>query len=188
MPALSPLAQTLAVVAGGQALAALVFVPLQTEKFYDLCGSLGFLSATAASLIATPSAAQAAVRLRGGAGTGAGVGGLVVSAAERIKAVFSGCGRGTLGTMGASAAATAGARRTELIFARHPRQLLASAFVVVWAARLGSFLFARIHKSGRDPRFDSIKQRPLAFLGAWFLQAMWVGITALPVYMVREHA
>lgn len=35
---------------GSQALFAAIFVPLQTEKYYDFCGSLGFLSALAASL------------------------------------------------------------------------------------------------------------------------------------------
>lgn len=33
-----------------QALGALIFVPQQQEKYYDLCGALGFLSSTFVSL------------------------------------------------------------------------------------------------------------------------------------------
>lgn len=35
----------------------------------------------------------------------------------------------------------------------HPRQLIASGFCVLWAARLGSFLAERVHRTG-DSRFD----------------------------------
>lgn len=50
MAIFSRLIPTLASAYGLQALCALVFVPQATEKYYDLCGALGFLSTTAVSL------------------------------------------------------------------------------------------------------------------------------------------
>jgi steroid 5-alpha reductase family enzyme len=46
--------------------------------------------------------------------------------------------------------------------------------VVVWAARLGTFLFRRIHDAGEDRRFREIKQSFPRFLLTWTLQGMWV--------------
>ena len=53
-----------------------------------------------------------------------------------------------------------------------------AAMVVVWAVRLGSFLFIRVRRDGSDGRFDKIKVHPLAFLATWTLQALWVSMTA----------
>ena len=53
-----------------------------------------------------------------------------------------------------------------------------AAMVVVWAVRLGSFLFVRVRRVGSDGRFDKIKVNPLAFLATWTLQALWVSMTA----------
>ena len=58
------------------------------------------------------------------------------------------------------------------------RSLLVMALVVVWAGRLGTFLFRRIKKSGKDERFDDIKPSFLRFLNAWTLQGLWVTFTA----------
>ena len=52
-----------------------------------------------------------------------------------------------------------------------------AAMVVVWAVRLGSFLFVRVRRDGSDGRFDKIKVHPLAFLATWTLQALWVSMT-----------
>ncbi len=60
------------------------------------------------------------------------------------------------------------------------RTLLLAALVVVWAGRLGSFLFARIRRDGRDGRFDEIKPSLPRFLLTWTLQAVWVLITLAP--------
>ncbi|MBO6555166.1 MAG: DUF1295 domain-containing protein [Pseudomonadales bacterium] len=57
------------------------------------------------------------------------------------------------------------------------RSLLIGALVVVWAIRLGSFLFARIRAAGEDRRFRSIKTDFLQFLMTWTLQGAWVSIT-----------
>jgi steroid 5-alpha reductase family enzyme len=58
------------------------------------------------------------------------------------------------------------------------RATLVAAMVLVWSIRLATFLFLRISKSGRDSRFDDIKNRPLRFLLAWTLQGLWVLLTA----------
>lgn len=50
--------------------------------------------------------------------------------------------------------------------------------VCIWAARLGTFLFARISRDGGDSRFDKIKTNPLRFLLTWTLQGLWVVLTA----------
>lgn len=58
------------------------------------------------------------------------------------------------------------------------RVMIAAAFVFIWAARLGFFLFMRIKKDGKDSRFDERKNDPLRFLITWTVQALWVVLTA----------
>ncbi len=97
----------------------LVFLPsnmAQTEKYYDLTGSLTYLSCVAAAVTLT----------------------------------------GELDV----------------------RSVLAAAMVVIWAVRLGSFLFIRINQDGHDDRFDEIKVKPLRFFTAWTIQGLWVLLTA----------
>ena len=98
----------------------LAFVPafiLRTEKFYDLTGSLTYISIFVYSLIVTDS--------------------------------FQDFKLGNL--------------------------IIATA-VLLWAVRLGSFLFMRIIKAGQDKRFDAIKVSCAQFLMTWTLQGMWVFI------------
>ena len=57
------------------------------------------------------------------------------------------------------------------------RSYVLLALVLVWAVRLGSYLFTRIRKVGKDDRFDAIKPSFIRFLNAWTLQALWVSIT-----------
>jgi len=100
----------------------LAFIPaylMQTEKFYDLMGSVSFLSVSALTLYLTG--------------------------------------------------------KTDF------RSMLLASLVAVWTVRLGSFLFRRIQKDGKDGRFDTIKPVFVRFLNAWSLQALWVVITAAPV-------
>lgn len=95
------------------------FVPAylgQTEKFYDLTGSLTYVMVTALAVLFSP-----------------GVDG---------------------------------------------RSLLLLGLIVVWAARLGTFLVRRIHAAGKDGRFDEIKPSFPRFLLAWTLQGLWVAFTA----------
>ena len=96
----------------------LVFIPAylrQTEKFFDLTGSLTYITVTS------------------------------------IAALLSG---------GLDA-------RTVLLW----------VLVLVWAIRLGTFLFTRIRKAGKDDRFDEIKPSFIRFLNVWNIQGLWVTLT-----------
>ena len=57
------------------------------------------------------------------------------------------------------------------------RAILLWALVVIWAVRLGTFLFRRIRRAGKDNRFDDIKPSFIRFLNAWTIQALWVTLT-----------
>lgn len=57
------------------------------------------------------------------------------------------------------------------------RALLLAAMIAIWAARLGSFLFARIRRDGSDGRFDELKPSFLRFAMTWTLQGLWVLLT-----------
>ena len=57
------------------------------------------------------------------------------------------------------------------------RALIVGGMVVVWALRLGSFLFRRVRRVGQDARFDGIKADPVRFFMAWTLQGLWVLLT-----------
>jgi steroid 5-alpha reductase family enzyme len=88
---------------------------LQTEKFYDLTGSITYISVTIMAVLLSP--------------------------------VVDG------------------------------RTILLLVLVVIWAGRLGTFLFRRILKAGKDARFDDIKVSFIRFLNAWTLQGLWVTFT-----------
>lgn len=97
----------------------LAFIPaylLQTEKFYDLTGSLTYISVTLIAVLLSP-------KVDG-------------------------------------------------------RSILLLAVVLIWAVRLGTFLFLRILRAGKDDRFDEIKPSFFRFLIAWTLQGLWVTLTA----------
>jgi steroid 5-alpha reductase family enzyme len=57
------------------------------------------------------------------------------------------------------------------------RSVLLLVLVVVWAARLGTYLYRRIKKAGKDARFDEIKVSFPRFLLIWTLQGLWVTFT-----------
>lgn len=96
----------------------LAFIPaylLQTERFYDLTGSVTYISVTVVAVALGPAA--------------------------------------------------------------DARSYLLLALVVIWAVRLGGYLFRRIRKVGKDTRFDAIKPSFIRFLNAWTLQGLWVSLT-----------
>ncbi len=64
------------------------------------------------------------------------------------------------------------------------RALIVAAMVIVWAARLGTFLFRRISKDGRDARFDEIKVDPPRFFMTWTIQGLWVLFTAAAAWAI----
>ena len=91
----------------------LVFIPaylLQSEKFFDLTGSITYISVTLIAVLLSP--------------------------------VVDG------------------------------RSLLLLGLVVIWAVRLGTFLFRRIRKAGKDARFDELKTSFPRFLMAWTIQGL----------------
>ena len=66
-----------------------------------------------------------------------------------------------------------------LIFSKavDARSILLLSLVVIWAIRLGTFLFGRIKKAGKDDRFDEIKPSLIRFLNVWTIQGLWVTFT-----------
>jgi steroid 5-alpha reductase family enzyme len=71
--------------------------------------------------------------------------------------------------------------------AREPVQLLASLLVVIWAVRLGTYLFRRILRMKVDHRFDGIREEPLRFARFWLLQAITVAVVMLPVSYLLDR-
>jgi len=67
-----------------------------------------------------------------------------------------------------------------------PRQLLLTAALGIWSARLGSFLVERALKAGGDSRFDEVKKQPSKFAIFWVAQATWIMVVGLPVYLVNN--
>ena len=63
------------------------------------------------------------------------------------------------------------------------RSWILAGMVMLWAARLGSFLAMRVHKAGSDGRFDEIKGSPLRFLQVWVIQGAWVSLTAAAAWI-----
>lgn len=66
--------------------------------------------------------------------------------------------------------------------------LILSGMVILWAVRLGAFLFSRIHKMKTDKRFDSMRNSFLKFGGFWLLQAISISILILPVLFIIEKS
>ena len=71
--------------------------------------------------------------------------------------------------------------------AAEPVQLVASLLVVVWAVRLGTYLFRRILLIKVDHRFDGMRERPLRFARFWLLQAVTVAVVMLPVSYLLDR-
>jgi len=61
------------------------------------------------------------------------------------------------------------------------RHTVTSFLVFTWACRLGTYLFLRVIKQGRDNRFDEAKNDPAMFFKFWTVQGLWVFITLIPV-------
>lgn len=82
---------------------------------------------------------------------------------------------------------------TALILALTPerdaRTWLVAVLVTVWAVRLGSFLFARVSRSGGDSRFTEILAAPPRLFTVWSIQGLWVSLTAMAAWtaMTSPH-
>ena len=67
------------------------------------------------------------------------------------------------------------------------RELIVSLLVVIWALRLSSFLYFRIHRTGKDGRFDRLKTSPIRFLVPWTIQGLWVFLTMIVVIVINSQ-
>ena len=59
------------------------------------------------------------------------------------------------------------------------QNVIVVTLISIWAIRLGTFLFGRIHKDGEDKRFRTIKTSASQFFMTWTLQGMWVSICTM---------
>ena len=57
--------------------------------------------------------------------------------------------------------------------------ILLALFIIMWAIRLGSFLFFRIKKAGEDKRFREIKTSFFRFFMVWTISGMWVSLCSM---------
>jgi steroid 5-alpha reductase family enzyme len=58
------------------------------------------------------------------------------------------------------------------------RSLVLAGAILIWAFRLGPFLYSRVKRAGEDRRFRTIKTSFPTFFMTWTLQGTWVFITA----------
>ena len=61
------------------------------------------------------------------------------------------------------------------------RSILSIIFVMIWAIRLGTFLFTRVIKVGEDKRFEDAKKSFSKFLMFFNISALWVFLTIVNV-------
>ena len=154
-PFLRTLVPSIGLAYGIQAAVAIPSILFQTERFYDLSGSLTYISCTALSLYLPT------LRVRAAASIGS-------TAPAWPSLLASLTSKGGVGMW-------------------NWRQVVLSAFVTVWATRLGSFLFKRITAdNGEDSRFDNIRSSPPKFLGAFAAQATWVSLCLMPVLAINS--
>ena len=57
--------------------------------------------------------------------------------------------------------------------------LTLSTFIIIWSLRLGTFLFLRIKKAGKDRRFNEIKKSFSWFFMTFSVSGMWVTICSI---------
>ena len=57
--------------------------------------------------------------------------------------------------------------------------LVLSTFIIIWSLRLGTFLFLRIKKAGKDRRFNQIKKSFSWFFMTFSISGMWVTICSI---------
>lgn len=66
-------------------------------------------------------------------------------------------------------------------------QIVLTAMVATWGLRLSGFLLYRIIKTGKDDRFDEIRDNVLKFAVFWFFQALWVWTVGMPVNVLNAQ-
>src|SRR5579871_927818 len=68
------------------------------------------------------------------------------------------------------------------------RNIVCSLFIMTWGARLSGFLLFRILKTGKDDRFDDMRDKFFSFLSFWVAQMIWVWTVSLPVTILNSPA
>ncbi len=63
-------------------------------------------------------------------------------------------------------------------------QWVVAVVVLCWAARLGGFLLYRVHYTGRDQRFDEMRNSFFAFGRFWLLQAVTSWLVMIPAILL----
>ncbi|KAI9223416.1 hypothetical protein BC828DRAFT_260769 [Blastocladiella britannica] len=58
----------------------------------------------------------------------------------------------------------------------------------VWAARLGTYLYDRVKRVGKDTRFDELKQDPIRWTAPWAFQTVWCAALQAPLTMAAASA
>ncbi len=106
-----------------------------------------------------------------------------IASARRTERFYDLVGSATfLSLVGLGASARVSEGRVDVV------AMLPLALVAVWAMRLGSFLFARVHSVGSDGRFDELKLHPVRFAVPWALQALWVVVTVMPALVLSSSS
>lgn len=58
------------------------------------------------------------------------------------------------------------------------------AMITMWGIRLAGYLFSRIVRTGKDARFDGIRENPVRFVIFWLFQGLSVWVILLPALAV----
>jgi steroid 5-alpha reductase family enzyme len=66
--------------------------------------------------------------------------------------------------------------------------LIALMLIIIWALRLGTFLFIRIRKMSKDTRFDDMRNNFIKFLRFWILQGVSVFIILIPSILLWHQS
>ncbi|MFT4282547.1 DUF1295 domain-containing protein [Microbacterium sp.] len=145
-----------------------ILVTLLIGALVAVAGSQGGATAAGVPLFALAVAAAFAVQVLV----------YIPSAVKRTERFFDLTGGGTffLVTIGLLA----------LVPQPDARVWVLAVMVALWAVRLATFLFLRIHRSGADDRFDEIKASPVRFLQVWIVQGAWVSITASAAWIAMS--
>jgi len=68
-----------------------------------------------------------------------------------------------------------------------PFEVMLAAMITVWGLRIAGYLLVRILKTGRDKRFDKMRDKPLRFARFWLLQGVSVWAIMIPaVYLLTR--
>lgn len=66
---------------------------------------------------------------------------------------------------------------------RSPIDIMLLGFVLLWAVRLGGYLALRIHRIGRDRRFDDIRINFKSFFLFWLMQGITCFVVMIPILL-----